>query len=472
MQSPIRPSKSVFNFCNEDGVDEVKGNHEYDKGVNLPNLYGVDFELQLMAPEKMQCRVHEAPAKLSSPMIEGRKRLRSPSLDCQNLHTHTVLNFIQYDPALVESCPHLVTLISGAEEGLRKNILPSIANDSMGGTYFLKDSCNNAVIVCKPGDEEPNSPNNPRPSGKQWESYKGKIIPGFGMYREVAAYIIDRKFAGVPETTLAKIRHPFLYKANHALNGICDYKVCSLQQYVFNLSSSIDYGSSNFSCEDVQKIAALDIRICNLDRHGGNILVSKSSYTQDDNICQSFHLIPIDHGYCLPHINYLSDLQFEWRLWRQSNQPIMESIKDYVRQIDIEKDIRSLQVVLGEAIPTSSILTLRFCTYFLKAGVEAGLTFREMADAMIGEMDDVDDPSIDIMGTSKLQKFARKAIRSVLLTISPRFSSCQLTDSMIVVANGIDEGRSLINALFTQAKLLVNEILISSTFRRRSATMP
>ena len=44
--------------------------------------------------------------------------------------------------------------------------------------------------------------------------------------------------------------------------------------------------------KEVQKIAVLDIRLANADRHAGNILVC-----QDGDHMQ---LVPIDHGYCLP----------------------------------------------------------------------------------------------------------------------------------------------------------------------------
>nr|GFA85982.1 phosphatidylinositol 4-kinase gamma 4-like [Tanacetum cinerariifolium] len=52
-------------------------------------------------------------------------------------------------------------------------------------------------------------------------------------------------------------------------------------------------GPSAFPVEEVHKIAVLDMRLANADKHAGNILVSKG---KDDKVIQ----IPIDHGYCLP----------------------------------------------------------------------------------------------------------------------------------------------------------------------------
>merc|ERR1711934_1341441 len=89
------------------------------------------------------------------------------------------------------------------------------------------------------------------------------------MYREVAAYVLDKESgehaAGVPETCLAKL---------HAseLEG----KVGSLQAYVRNARPAEEFGRfCEYSAEEVQRIAILDIRICNMDRHEGNLLVNK-----------------------------------------------------------------------------------------------------------------------------------------------------------------------------------------------------
>jgi hypothetical protein len=121
-----------------------------------------------------------------------------------------------------------------------------------------------------------------------------RIVPGFGMYREVAAYILDDGFSGVPPTALAKVRHRFLrneaYMNDNGWDGDYDndnrnnevflggYKLSSVQSYVRHEGVADDMGPSMFDTDDCLRIAVLDLRLCNLDRHGGNILVCSSEH--------------------------------------------------------------------------------------------------------------------------------------------------------------------------------------------------
>lgn len=59
------------------------------------------------------------------------------------------------------------------------------------------------------------------------------------------------------------------------------------------------------------QVGVLDIRILNLDRHLGNILVTKDKHNG------AFSLVPIDHGYCLPDFRQISDVQFQWLNFKQ-----------------------------------------------------------------------------------------------------------------------------------------------------------
>lgn len=70
-------------------------------------------------------------------------------------------------------------------------------------------------------------------------------------------------------------------------------KIGSLQRLVPNDGCVEDISCSKFSDFEVQKIALLDLRILNDDRHEGNILFRRES---SDNIV----LIPIDHGLSIP----------------------------------------------------------------------------------------------------------------------------------------------------------------------------
>jgi Phosphatidylinositol 3- and 4-kinase len=142
------------------------------------------------------------------------------------------------------------------------------------------------------------------------------------MYREVAAFVLDDGFAGVPPTALAKVRHRFLRndtgagrtENQHSMrddsfapdqnphqnlksdsdahtegeedeNFYGGYKLSSVQSYVRHEGCAEDLGPCMFDDDDVIRIAVLDIRLCNLDRHGGNIL-----------ICQHHPYVNSKHG--------------------------------------------------------------------------------------------------------------------------------------------------------------------------------
>lgn len=68
----------------------------------------------------------------------------------------------------------------------------------------------------KPYDEEPYTPNNPRGRelvanfglvGKESFRMRPGVKPGEGYIREVATYLLDNGFAGVPATGLVEARH-------------------------------------------------------------------------------------------------------------------------------------------------------------------------------------------------------------------------------------------------------------------------
>ncbi|KAK4748661.1 hypothetical protein SAY87_015247 [Trapa incisa] len=53
------------------------------------------------------------------------------------------------------------------------------------------------------------------------------------------------------------------------------------------------------------------------------------------------HLVPIDHGYCLPET--LEDCTFDWLYWPQACQPYTSSTVDYIDSLDAEQDIAMLK---------------------------------------------------------------------------------------------------------------------------------
>jgi len=197
----------------------------------------------------------------------------------------------------VKLSPEVMRMISSTIAGLEKGHLPVMSAEGSGGVYFMRDATGQKnVAVFKPIDEEPMAENNPRglPLSTDGEGMKRGTIVGEGALREVAAYILDHPvgdhisghtvgFSGVPPTTLVRSIH----------RGK-SFKIGSLQMFMENNGSTEDMGPRAFPVKEVHKIAVLDIRLANADRHAGNILVHKEE--EGDN----YKLIPIDHGYCLP----------------------------------------------------------------------------------------------------------------------------------------------------------------------------
>ena len=194
---------------------------------------------------------------------------------------------------------------------------------------------------------------------------KPTVRVGEAAIREVAAYLLDyNHFAQVPHTVLVKFTHPIFHaSANKAstsqlseatsFNNIetqsaasldstlsssmsqliqarrasmessepSPSKLGSLQEFVAHDCDTSEIGTSMFSLQDVHRIAILDIRLFNTDRHAGNILVqrptgssSKLSALARLNQPQC-RLLPIDHGFCLPEA--LEPPFFEWLHWPQ-----------------------------------------------------------------------------------------------------------------------------------------------------------
>ncbi|KAK3156637.1 hypothetical protein QOZ80_2AG0109870 [Eleusine coracana subsp. coracana] len=274
--------------------------------------------------------------------------------------------------------PAVMDMIGMTIAGLENGFLPDMSTEGSGGVYFMKDhSGESNVAVFKPIDEEPMAENNPRglPLSVDGEGLKRGTRVGEGALREVAAYVLDHPadgcksddgttgFSGVPPTAMVRCFH--MGK---------EFKIGSLQIFVGNCGSCEDMGPQAFPVEDVHKIAVLDIRLANADRHAGNILVC-----QDGN---HLKLVPIDHGYCLPE--KFEDCTFEWLYWPQAREPFSADALAYIRTLDAEKDIALLKFH-GWGLSRQSALVLRASTMLLKKGAERGLTPYDIGSIMCRE---------------------------------------------------------------------------------------
>lgn len=267
----------------------------------------------------------------------------------------------------VKLSPEVVRMIDSAKAGLENGYTPIMSAEGSGGVYFMQDSSGQKnVAVFKPIDEEPMAENNPRglPLSTDGEGMKRGTRVGEGAFREVAAYILDHPvvdhesghsggFSGVPPTAIVR-----------SLHRGKSFKVGSLQMFMENDGSCEDMGPRAFPVKEVHKIAVLDIRLANADRHAGNILVSKEEGA-------AYKLIPIDHGYCLPE--KFEDCTFEWLYWPQSREPFNNETTEYIRSLDAEEDIKLLKFH-GWELSSSCARVLRISTMLLKKGAARGLT--------------------------------------------------------------------------------------------------
>jgi len=267
----------------------------------------------------------------------------------------------------VKLSPEVVKMIDSARAGIENGHTPIMSAEGSGGVYFMQDpSGQKNVAVFKPIDEEPMAKNNPRglPVSTDGEGMKRGTRVGEGALREVAAYILDHQivdrgsgrsagFSGVPPTALVR-----------SLHRGKSFKLGSLQMFMENNGSCEDMGPRAFPVKEVHKVAVLDLRLANADRHAGNILVPKEEGG-------TYKLIPIDHGYCLPE--KFEDCTFEWLYWPQAREAFSNETTEYIRSLDAEEDIKLLKFH-GWELSSRCACVLRISTMLLKKGAARGLT--------------------------------------------------------------------------------------------------
>eukprot|EP01103_Thecamoeba_quadrilineata_P017365 TRINITY_DN6125_c0_g1_i1.p1 TRINITY_DN6125_c0_g1~~TRINITY_DN6125_c0_g1_i1.p1 ORF type:complete len:376 (-),score=73.90 TRINITY_DN6125_c0_g1_i1:59-1186(-) len=236
---------------------------------------------------------------------------------------------------------------------------PKLLSDGDGGAYLLRDDRGTSVAIFKPMFEEPFSPLNPKrlysdnPTPSNDLETKRGIRLGEAAAREIAAYSLDYLgFSGVPVTIMVDI----------------DGKQGSLQKFEAHDCESWDFGPSSYDKQQIHKIALLDLRIFNLDRHGGNILVRQSNGKN--------FLIPIDHGFSLPDVLDGTDLWFEWINWPQAKMPFDKNTKMYVANINVGRDT---EVLRSLGIRKECVRNMVIATLVLKKGVDGGMNLYQIA---------------------------------------------------------------------------------------------
>lgn len=328
---------------------------------------------------------------------------------------------------------HLKHLVSKSLQGLRCGYSPRLCESGVGGTYFMHDEDNKTIGVFKPHDEEMGCMNNPKGFTPKTPSFKEYVYRGAeageAAFRECAAYILDHgHFSGVPATGLVVCSHPSF--STGSFND--QFKIGSFQEFKEHDFDAEDISSTKyqqFPVHEVHKIAILDIRLLNTDRHGGNILVKANrsrtnsredvlsdDYDSDDmrqrrrgysdaengmmfrmdmdvddddedygykerdcgnsqSPTLEYELIPIDHGYTLPStISGLSDLWFEWLKWPQAKIPFGEEELRYIERLNSDEDVAILKLKFGDLMSNDCFKVLRITTMWLKIAAKTGLT--------------------------------------------------------------------------------------------------
>ncbi|XP_019164664.1 PREDICTED: phosphatidylinositol 4-kinase gamma 7-like [Ipomoea nil] len=280
-------------------------------------------------------------------------------------------------------------LVKEIAKAMKAGIEPLPVHGGLGGAYFFRNIRGQNTAIVKPTDEEPFAPNNPngfigRALGQP--GLKSSVRVGETGFREVAAYLLDYDhFANVPPTALVKITHS-IFNVNDGMNGNKPQnkkqlvsKIASFQQFIPHDCDANDHGTSSFPVASVHRIGILDIRIFNIDRHAGNILVRKlDGAGRFDQV----ELIPIDHGLCLPES--LEDPYFEWIHWPQASIPFSDDELEYIDQLDPLRDRELLRSEIP-MIHEACLRVLVLCTIFLKEAAAYGLCLGEIGKMMSRE---------------------------------------------------------------------------------------
>ena len=305
--------------------------------------------------------------------------------------------------------PEVARSFDLARRGLAMGNRPQLARGGTGGAYFLRDGDGETCAVFKPADEEPNARNNPR---GRTESVAGEGLRkgtrvGEGASREVAAYLLDHDgFAAVPATSLANLCDG----GKGGKGGEGEGKLGSLQAFVRADAEAEELGPGLFPVREVHKITQLDIRLANTDRNAGNILVQNRGGALREGGAGMF-LVPIDHGYALPHT--LEDVCFEWEFWPQAKIPYDDETKAYIAGLDVERDVALLRSESMELSPASERV-LRVCTVLLQKAAQRGCCPADIAGMMSRQMPN---------RPSDLEKLASRAAAAALGSGGPRASA-------------------------------------------------
>lgn len=328
---------------------------------------------------------------------------------------------IRMSPTMITT-KELQRTVSRVRHGLLAGIVPKLTVEGSGGTYMMTCLSNGEPLAMfKPGDEEFHAPNNPRdiPSAAGSESARPGVYSTEGVYREVAAFLLDESgYHGVPETTVVHCKHSTFYKAskNRLQN---EWKQGSLQMFVHNAEAIENFGPGIFADKEIHKIGILDIRIVNLDRNAGNILVVKKG--------KEYKCVPIDHGLCLPDRLACCEEEVYWMPVPQAKRPFGPEELEFIKNLDPDADMRILDQNLG--LKREVLRLMKCCTLLLQIAAREGLTLYEIGQFMYRQ--NYDEPS-------NMEDTIQNAIDATLVSTFGSVSDCRQAGESRNAARGFE----------------------------------
>lgn len=308
----------------------------------------------------------------------------------------------------VPIAPGFREVVQRVQQAVHAGIVPRLADDGTGGTYRLYDSLRRVLCMFKPQDEEAFAPNNPRQfvSAAESEGFRPGTYSTTGAAREVAAYLVDhRSFACVPRTAQARVKHSALCnpRTEEGQPEIM-WKAGSLQEFVDAKDTADNFASSVFAVRDVQRIGILDIRLVNMDRNDGNLLVRRRR-----GVAAEVQLVPIDHGLSLPDRLEVGEEEIVWMGWPQAREPFGPEELAYIASLDAVSDDKLLRKALG--IKQDSLRLMWVTTTLLQHGAKAGLTLYDIGKLMYRSGDE----------PSALERLCELSVRFAVVKHSGQF---------------------------------------------------
>jgi len=331
---------------------------------------------------RILCTTSPAPLDPNSPEIHSHKEAILDLLKAVKRIKPSLYNKeIWRDLKHLLDCPEIIEAKLALEQGIK----PIPMEEGINGSYVLANRLNQPCGIFKPAELEAGSCSNPK-GYYNIENFLNQmgIRSGTSYLRERAAYLLDKQhFANVPQTLIVRIPRKYfgLGASGQTYKG-------SFQKFVPNSSHAWDHYSilpSFFSgaqghkipVHEIHKIAILDLRTLNCDRHLKNFLIDPS-----------WHAHPIDHGFTLPA--KVSSLRFNWMYFNQSKQPFSKEDLNYIAQLDPEADAAFLQRKLPQ-LGRECLSRIKIAGMLLKKGAQANLTPYQIGELMIGKKDSLSD---------------------------------------------------------------------------------